>query len=377
MNANYITLFNGLTLLIKPSHKLGKSLYCYHWFNNSWVPIKLDINTIADMRYVKLHEPTMSVYNDSVEEMFNAKLREGLSTIPNTYSQAKSGGSELLTNTQSGIKTMPVMSTGTKPSYGTVISPVFPKVDSNWFYTGFPGKLTVGGANGNLIQYIPIFFYATRDGNEKFTLPTVPGRIGYLDTNNSFQDTIVWDGPFKKGQLLFTLLLDKNDPSCKDSKVNDTSYWNLLTEFSNIDPGSGASKSISITSGITQSQGFTMGLSVGAKVGVEFGLEGIGKISTELSTQLSTSFSVGVSISQQISTTDTVEFKPQPKTQRISTYQFIEQYKIEAAQPLKTKINSLNDKNKSYVANFAQGKFEPNPFDYGSRYFAKAFVLEP
>src|SRR3712207_6597697 len=91
MNANYITLFNGLTLLIKPSHKLGKSLYCYHWFNNSWIPIKLDINTIADMRYVKLHEPTMSVYNDSVEEMFNAKLRECLSTIPNRSEERRVG----------------------------------------------------------------------------------------------------------------------------------------------------------------------------------------------------------------------------------------------------------------------------------------------
>ncbi|AWZ48927.1 hypothetical protein C3495_08925 [Clostridiaceae bacterium 14S0207] len=377
MKANYATLDNGSTIIIKADYRLGDQLYFHYWFKNSWIPTSININKIARMRPIKLHEPTMTPYDDSAQKAFFAKMTDGFTNIPNTYRVGTNGGNELFTNNPSGIRPMLLKSTGTAPNTGTVVYPVFPKIEPNWFYTGFPAKLTVGGAKGNLVEFVPIFFYAKRDGNEKFTLPKLPDRIGYLDNNNVFTETLVWDGPFKKGGLMFTLLLDKNSPVCAGSKLNDTSYWNLMTEFSNIDPGSTATKAITITSGITKTQGFSMGLSIGSRIGVEVGIEGIAKVTAELSVQLSTSFSTEVAISQQISTTDTVEFKAQDRTQRISTYQFIEQYNIDAAAPLKQKVDSLNDKNKNYVANFAEGKFQPAPFNYGSRYFAKAFVLEP
>ncbi|KEH91295.1 hypothetical protein Z965_00065 [Clostridium novyi A str. BKT29909] len=364
MNTFYITLFNGLTLMVKPTEILGKYLYCYHWFNNSWIPISLNIDSISDIRNLTILENTLPNYNVySIKSMY----------------RTDSGGTELLLNTSGGFKTTQLLKQGANANFqsGTVIAPVFPKIDPNWFYTGFPTKVPVGNAKGNLIDYIPIFFYATRDGNEKFTLPTIPGRIGFLDKNNEFKDTIIWNGPFKKGDLLFTLLLDKNDPSANGSKILNNSYWNLLTEFSNIDPGSSATKSITITSGITKTESTSLGLSIGSRIGLEIGLESIGKISAELSTQLSTSFNTSVSITQQITTTDTVEFKPQPRTQRIATYQFIEQYEIDAAQPLKDKISFFNDATKNYIANFTKAEFNPTSFDYSSRYFAKAFVLEP
>ncbi|WP_050606901.1 hypothetical protein [Clostridium niameyense] len=372
MNIAYVTLYNNMTFMIKPSYKSGRWLYCHYWYNNMWIPSILDMYSVVNISYMNPNESTMPMYNNIYQGY--------LEKYPNKYRAPINSGSELLMNTSGGFKPMAALkgvSGGAQPGYGTVIAPVFPKIDPNWFYTGFPTKLTVGNANGALIDYIPIFFYATKDGNEKFTLPKLPDRVGYLDQNNKFTETLVWNGPFKKGNLLFTLLLDKNDPACKGSTIDNTSYWNLLTEFSNIDPGSTASKSISITSGITKQESYSMSLTIGSKVAVEVGIEGIGKISTELSAQLSSSFGGSVSITSQITTTDTVNFKAQDRTQRISTYQFVEQYKIGAADPLKAKVNVFNDPNRNYVANFAKAGFEPRPFDYQSRYFAKAFVLEP
>ncbi|KEH99110.1 hypothetical protein Z962_06235 [Clostridium botulinum C/D str. BKT12695] len=364
MNTFYITLYNGLTFLIKPIEVSREHLYCYHWLNNSWTPISLNMDSISDIRNLTVLENTLPNYPH-----FNLN-------IENMYRDI-SDGTEILMNTNNGFIYTTSLKQGANSKSGTVIAPVFPKIDPNWFYTGFPTKVPVGNAKGNLVDYIPIFFYATRDGNENFTLPTIPGRIGFIDKNNEFKDTIVWNGSFKRGDLLFTLLLDKNDPSARGSSLLNNSYWNLLTEFSNIDPGSSATKSISITSGITKNESRSLGFSIGSKIGVEVGIESIAKISAELSTQLSTSFNTGVSITQQITTTDTVEFKPQARTQRIATYQFIEQYEINAAEPLKDKLKFFNDPTKNYIANFARAEFKPTSFDYSSRYFAKAFVLEP
>lgn len=352
MITKYVTFYNGITIPIKNYYRVGRFLYCYYWFNNAWTPTILDCLLIKNICNTHPYFYKMRAYN---------------------------GDSELLTNTKTGIKPVSVATPGGNiaVALGTVIPPVFPPINPNWFYTGFPTNIPVGSENGDLVDYIPIYFYATRNGTEKFTLPKLPDRLGYLDSNNVFTETLVWDKPFKKGDLLFTLLLDKNNPACAGSKINNMSYWNLLTEFSNIDPGSTATKTITITSGITKQESYSMSLSIGSKVGVEAGIEGIGKISAELSTQLSTSFNSNVSITEQITTTDTVEFKAQPRTQRIATYQFIERFKIDAANPLKEKVNSFNDPTKNYIANFAKADFQGTPFNYGSRYFAKAFVLEP
>lgn len=406
MYADYITLSNGLTVLIKEAYRTEDAINCYYLFNDIWVPTTLDVNSIVNIRSVQLDEPEVPMFDNfsedccyrnscSFEETSNSypcfgKNNNKFFTNENSsesnnefFTNGENGenNSELFTNTENGIEDIsPNLSKGlnaSMPNFGTVIAPVFPKIQSYWFYTGFPTKLNVGGANGNLIDFIPIFFYATKDGNETFTLPKLPDRLGYLDQNNNFTESLFWSGPFKKGNLLFILLLDKNDPSTVGSKLANHSYWSLLTEFSNIDPGSTASKSITISSGISKEQSEEMSFSIGSRVSVEIGIEDIAKVSAELSSQLSSSFSTSVSISKQITTTDTVEFKAQPRTQRIATYQFIEQYEIDAANALKEKLANFNDKNKNYIANFAKADFQVKPFDYESRYFAKAFVLEP
>lgn len=363
MHIKQITFYNGMKIIVTNCYKVNRFLYCYYWFNNCWFPTVLDYFAILDICEYKSFKFNNRNYQRS----------------HNTYGRAYSGGSDIFTNTENGIKLTSVSAPGGNISLtsGTVVPPVFPDINPNWFYTGFPTNVSVGALDGNLVDYIPIYFYATKNGTESFTLPKLPDRVGYLDSDNVFTETLVYNSSFKKGDLLFTLLLDKNDPACANSKINNKSYWNLLTEFSNIDPGSTATKTITITSGITKQESYSMSLSIGSKVGIEAGLEGIGKISAEISSQLSNSFNSSVSITQQITTTDTVEFKAQPRTQRIATYQFIERFTIDAADPLKEKVNSFNNATKNYVANFAKADFEAVPFDYGSRYFAKAFVLEP
>ncbi|AEB76353.1 hypothetical protein [Clostridium botulinum] len=367
MNGNYVTLLNGLTLLIKPTHRIGQSLYCYHWFNNSWVPLELNMNTISDMRYVKFDEPK-NPYNTSTNKFFNYNTTNSFTSIPDTVDSYLPGGKEIFTN----------ISTHTdKTRSDTVISPVFPKIESEWFYEGFPSKLKVGGTNSNLIKYIPIHFYATKNGNETFTLPKLPDRLGYLDSNNNFSETFVWKGLFKKGSLLFTVLLDKNDSACKGCRLNNSSHWNLIKEFDNVSARSEAKKCLTLTSGIKENECYSMALSIGSHVFTNSTRNNISELYNKLSAELSKSFNSNVSILQEIATNSSIEFEPQLKSQRIATYQFIESFKIDTDDLLQKKIKFFNDSNMNFVTNFTKAKFEEKIFDYNTHYFAKAFVLNP
>ncbi|KEI05442.1 hypothetical protein [Clostridium botulinum] len=366
MNGNYVTLFNGLTLLIKPTHRIGQFLYCYHWFNNSWVPLELNMNIISDMRYVKFAEPT-NPYNTSINNFFNDTVTNTFTSIPNTLDSYLASGKKIFTN----------ISTHTdKTRSDTVICPVFPEIESEWFYKGFPSKLKVGGTNSNLIKYIPIHFYATKNGNETFTLPKLPDRLGYLDSNNHFSQTFVWKGPFKKGNLLFTVLLNKNDSACKGCRLNNSSYWNLITEFDDAGAESKDKKSLTLTSGIKENECYSMALSIGSHISTNSNKNNRYKIYNKLSSELSESFNSNVSILEEITTNSSIEFKPQSKPQRIAAYQFVESFKIDIDDLLQEKIKFFNNSDINFVANFTKAKFEEKVFDYNTHYFAKAFVLD-
>lgn len=365
MDIKHVTFHNGLSILLCPIQQQESMLYGYYLLNGYWMPTVLDVHTINTIK------DTVSDYNHYISHMIPEALKQANTPpssfidIPGTYRFSRAGGSELFTNNPTGFEPMQPQLLGGSGSpsdtkgnnFGTVVAPVFPKVEPNWYYTGFPAKVAVGGSQGNLIDYIPIYFYATRDGNEKFTLPKLPDRLGYLDTNNTFTETLVWDGSFKKDQLLFVVLLDKKDPACAGSKVNNNSYWGLMTEFSNIDPGSTASKTITITSGVSKEKSFTFSTSIGMKITAKAGIPGIVELSQEFSASLSTSFGSKIDVSSQVTTSDTVNFQAQDKTQRIATFQFFEQYNINAAKPLQDKVKDYNNKSKNYVANFAHLKF--------------------
>lgn len=359
MNVNYITLFNGLTLLIKPTCRLGQSLQCYHYFNNSWIPLELNINAIADMRNI---------------EIFDSEPPKEHLTINNSTST--NSGKKIFKNTTMDIKFINLESSK-ESSKDTVISPVFPEIDSNWFYTGFPSKLKVGGTSGNLIEYIPIYFYATKDGNEMLTLPKLPDRLGYLDKNSVFHEDLIFEGPFEKGDLLFTLLLNKNTPSCSKCKIINTSYWKILSEYSNIDARSETNKSITFTSGTAVDNRDSMALCIGSNIADNSLSKTNHEILDKISNDLSHSFNSNVCISEELTTTHTIRFKPQPKAQRIATYQFVEKYTLDSTDSLEENISFFNNKTKNFIATFAKGKFEARSFNYNTNYFASAFVLNP
>ncbi|KEI10222.1 hypothetical protein Z957_00380 [Clostridium sp. K25] len=363
MNGNYVTLLNGLTLLIKPTHRIGQSLYCYHWFNNSWVPLELTINTISDMRYVKFDEPT-NPYSD----YFNDNITNNFTSLPNINESYVTGGKEIFTSINTYTD---------KSRSDTVISPVFPEIQPNWFYEGFPSKLIVGGTNSDLIKFIPISFYATRNGNETFTLPKLPDRLGYLNSDNDFVETLVWKGPFKKGSLLFTVLLNKNDSYCQGCKLNNSSYWNLITQCNDISAKSKAKKSLTLTSGIKKNECYSMALSIGSYISTNSNINNTSKIYSKLSCELSKAFNSNVSILEETTTTSSIEFKPQSKSQKIATYQFVESFKIDTDDLLQEKIKFFNNSDINFVSNFTESKFQEKVFDYNTHYFAKVFVLNP
>lgn len=297
--------------------------------------------------------------------------------LKSSQKQNNIGGSELFTISNNKSIYQQSSENVMQSNYGTVIRPIFPDTNACWYYSGFPSKLNVGKKEGDLIDYIPICFYATRNGNETFILPKLPDRIGYINTNNEFSESLSWNGSFKSGQLMFTLLLYKNDSCCKGSVVTNNSYWSLMTEFSKVNPNVTASKTITVTSGIPKQEIYNFETSIGSSTLIKSQLKDINEISKILTINLRKTFNVTIEISEQSSTTDTVTFKSRPVQNRIAIFQFYESFRINPAQPLMDKISDLNNKKYNYLAKFSKATFRPLEFQYNTKYFAKAFVLKP
>lgn len=358
----HVVMMDDKRHIVKVINIYEKEIQCLYYTHRGWKPMTMHKQHIKKFMPMEKEQHNMHMDYDSFSD--NELLK-------------KKTSNEILIATPRGFKQLNNIVTSQGSHMGTVVAPVFPKIQDNWFYTGFPGSLAAGGKNGSLVNFIPITFTAKKSDKFHFILPPLPDRVGYLDMEGKFSESLDFETSFTKGQMLFTLLLKKDDPACKDSLITNSSYWKLMTEFSGIDPGSTASKSISITSGISKIDSFNMGLSIGATIGVKAGLEGIAEVTAEFSEQLSLSFGTSVTVSQQVTTTDTVEFKAQPVEQRIATYQFYENYEIKGAKPLKDKVNYFNNPKYNAIANIATADYVPKAYDYQTRYFRKAFVLQP
>ena len=396
MLVSYITFYNNKKIIVKPAYRDGRFLYGHFYEDGRWSKTRIDMRYVGKLesREVKFINGRLceNIDEDRVREVVGVYYKNGVKykeentympdeegkseENPKLYAYVNPGGSEIFINAMQGI----VPSVGNNvenTGSGTVTSPKFPQVDSKWYEEGFPLQIYIDKKEGKLIDYIPVDFYAIKDGEEKFVLPKLSDRLGYLDCNDNFSEELQWEGSFTRGQFMFTLLLDKSHMCCNDSKVYSNAYWELITELSDIKAGEGVTKEITIKSGITKPQSVELSAAIGSRVGFDADLEEIGSISSELSYQLSSCFDVGVSLTQQVSTTDKVVFLPQERDQRIATYQFIEKYTLIAGDTLEERIIDLNNTKKNPLANIARAEIQGNSYDYPSKYYAKVYVLKP
>ena len=367
MKTYKITLANGYSFIVRDYHIFNNIFYCYYFHNNCWIPTSIFSNNIVklehfDMFFTTKPEPA----KDPVVPIPLAKVEEDSLRIPINC------GSDILINSISGLESI----TNRSNQFDTFSdSPSFPDISEDWYYSGFPVKLNSSTASGYLPQYIPISFHAIKDGKGKFKLSKLPDRLGYLDSKNNFKESIQWDGPYKKGDLMFTVLLNKDDPSCTDSVLKSTGYWSLLTELSNIKAENGTSKAITLSSGLTKAQLSKLGLSIGYNR--TFNDSDNDNSFDSFSKQLSSSFDSNISIYENITNTDVLNFSPKSKEQRVAIYQYIQEFTIVSGGALGNKINQWNNTLKNFVPSFAKGSFAPSSFTFETEYFAKAFILNP
>lgn len=267
-----------------------------------------------------------------------------------------------------------------KSSASSAVPVVFPKVDTNWFYQGYPQTVDAGTAAGSLIEYVPVSFYARRSGRVDIGMNPIDIYVGYINTDGNYVSTVDIHRNFNQGDFVFAILLNKYAGAANGTKINNFSYWTLLSEVSNIQPGQEVTKQVSVTSGVTTQESKTFATTVGSTVGFKAGFEG-SEISASLSISLSQSFSSSISVTTQQTVTDSITFPSQDKVQRDAIYQFVERYNIIPGGPLMGWRDYLNgtstDEAKFFSNQFVCSVEQAPPFDYPSRYYATSFVLDP
>lgn len=296
------------------------------------------------------------------------------------------GSSNILINTGSALtpasKTIktPGVSMQATEGGGSPVPVIFPKPDPNWYLYGYPGTVQAGSADGSLVEYVPVSFYARNNGNIYMGFNEIDIYDGYINSKGEYVKTIQIDGYYNKGDFVFAILLNKWSGAANGTKIRNQSYWTLLSEISNIQPGQTISKSVSVTSGVTTEESKTFATTVGSTVGFKAGFSG-SEISASLSVSLTNSFSTSVSVTTQLTVTDTVNFPAQEKPQRAALYQFREMYSIIPGGPLMGWRDYLNgtssEEAKFFSSRLVCSVDQAPPFDYQSRYFATSNVLEP
>ncbi|PAB60620.1 hypothetical protein [Anaeromicrobium sediminis] len=255
----------------------------------------------------------------------------------------------------------------------------FPQIDPNWFYAGFPSKIVVDETPGSLLDYVPISVYAKMNTPGIFLiLPKYEDRLGYLDINGAFVKEYNKPVSFKRGQRIFTILIDKNSEIARDSYLLCNSYWSLLSETSGIEPDTITSKTINLNFGINKSEFYKLGNSTGIyspdpEKEREYFHE-LRKIDSTLYTQ---AFRKNIEIHSKQELNLHMEFEPQSKAQKIAAYQFCQQFSIKPGKRLLEYVDKLNDRKYNPYASFSIAKFDCNPYSYKTKYCKEAVVLEP
>lgn len=252
----------------------------------------------------------------------------------------------------------------------------FPDVNPAWFTSGFPEEVVPEQTpmEGLLIDVIPVNYIALVTKNYRFE---------DLGTNSYWlRNGQIINGALtvfaNAGELIATAMFDVNRVArfLVGSQIESHGSWRLLQDFGGIDAGSVASQAVSVTSGITNTQGFSTSYSIGYTAGIQGSFQSLLQLSIMLSTTLTESFSTQVSLTESTSVSTTVNYTPQPRDQRIALYQFYRSYGIV---PSDFTREIIEDRKFDQPLIYRDIRFElaTTTAPYATNHFQKVYVLDP
>ncbi|WDV45486.1 hypothetical protein PV797_18490 [Clostridiaceae bacterium M8S5] len=350
-----VVLTDKSVILVKINTEDQLCIKCLYYKHGHWYPtviLKKDIISLTDIR--NSSPPANTLHEDSL----------GFDNLTYTQKLNDVGGCELfvLRNNTITLDNLHYLNNSKLPS--------FPEPQRSWRYTGLPSKIDITKKNGELIEYVPIHIYATKDGNQSVILSKSSNILGYLDVDNNFYKSFHLNSYFKKDQLLFILLLDKISPSCKGCSINKNSYWSLITET----PSYNLEEHpyyITLNCGLTNNDIPVFNLAIGSNTFIN---NNNGRLYSMLSNKLSSSFNTNINISNYLTKTNKLTFKNDSLSKSISIYQYNEVYSISPSNSLISKINELN--NSDYIGSFARATFKPTVYEYNCNIFSKSFIYD-
>ena len=176
------------------------------------------------------------------------------------------------------------------------------------------------------------------------------------------------------GDLLCVLMVDPSSDLGVGTSIDQTLYWQRKTQ-SWVSPGNSHNTSLSVTSGITETQGETLSFSVGASVGFnQF-------ITAELSAALTQSFTTEIAVTQETTITDDFWFEGLDVAQVDGVYQLIQTFTVRPGPNLVNFVNMLNAQRAqicSMLHTFCNRMEAVLPFEYpASSYLQVAGTDQP
>lgn len=213
------------------------------------------------------------------------------------------------------------------------LMPPSPQVPSNVTEVGLPTMSASVDVYGTTLDYLPVAVYI-KNCPVALEFGTQYPMIGIMtpdgDVVQRYQTKVI-----TPGSLSCVWMFDPKSELGIETSIRQKLYWNRVSQ-SLIPEKTPHTTSVSVTSGITETEGESLSFSIGAKVGFSK------VITADLSSTLTKSFSHQVSITNQTSVTEQFAFPEKPVKQVVGIYQVNQTFSIYAGANLANYVANLN-----------------------------------
>jgi hypothetical protein len=215
-----------------------------------------------------------------------------------------------------------------------------PQVPSNVTEVGLPAMSASVDVDGTTLDYLPIAFYVTNlDRPIQFEKPYYPF-IGIMTPDgNVVQSYKITDNT--PGRLACIFMADPKSELGIGTSIKQTLHWVRLSQ-SWIPAETPHTTSVSVTSGITETEGESLSFSIGARIGFSK------VITAELSSALTKSFNQQVSIIDQTTVAEQFTFPEKQTQQVVGVYQVNKTFSIYAGANLANFVAEYNTSDWGY-----------------------------
>ncbi len=226
--------------------------------------------------------------------------------------------------------------------------PPAPVVPSNVLEVGMPERSDSVTVEGALIDYIPLAMYCGQANGCSGKVTTIDYPITGIMAPDGTVHQPKWSYDGDSGELLYIYMADPNSDLGVGTTVEQVLYWQLISQAW-VAANEPHSKSIAVTSGISESETQSMSFSVGANIG--FGAS-TSKMNGDLSASLTKSFSTTVTISESTTVTENFSFAAAATQQVCAVYQLMQAFQISPGPNLLQAVASV----RTTQALFCSGK---------------------